>query len=97
MCCVQSGTLLKRARGTEDRTVFLLLGDINDNALCSQPPQDAQGCFEIGCEYVALDPAQMAALNQGGSCELNFGPALAEPHRANGRAKRQRQLIWPAS
>lgn len=51
-------------------------GDMNENCFSSEPPQNAQNCFEIGCEYISLDPAQVAAFYTGGSCELNFRSAL---------------------
>jgi hypothetical protein len=69
---------------------FSLPGDVNENALGSKTPQNAQNRVEIGCDYTSLDPAQVAALDVRGSCKLELGLALAETHRADGRTKGRR-------
>jgi hypothetical protein len=57
---------------------------VNEDAFGSKPPQNAQNRIEIGREYTSLDPAQVAALDFCGSCQLDLGLALSETHRADG-------------
>jgi hypothetical protein len=67
MGCAWSRTqCVREAVARKDQALLLLPGDINDDALCSQAPQNAQDCVEIGCEQVPLDPAQVTTLDAGG-------------------------------
>jgi hypothetical protein len=51
---------------------------MNEDALSSEAAENAQNCIEVGSEQISFDSAQVAAFDLSGSCQLYFGPALAE-------------------
>ena len=60
------------------RGLHSLFGNINEDALSSKAPKNPQNGFEIGCEQISFDSAQMAAFHVSRLCQLYFSSALSE-------------------